>query len=220
MKNYLIIIILLILSSCFLFKKKKNQEVVNQVNNTTPVETKSKKEPMIVGDTTIIITNSECKYAVQDLSKMVSLPDSLEVLGFKQSHVIGDTLLSAKKVSLEIYCQNNNKVDTLYYIVNLSCCYNEIPQFISPNGHGKSDVWEIPCLTYFPNNTVKIYNRWGNKVYEKESYKDEFIGQFNIKNESDTNNQTSKMLPAGTYFYIIDLGDTTLPLTGYVYVKR
>ena len=78
-------------------------------------------------------------------------------------------------------------------------------------------TWEIDGIQAFPNNNVKIFNRWGNKVYEVDSYNNEDQAW---RGTSNVGSVGSNELPDGTYFYIIDLGDGSKPKTGYVVVNR
>jgi len=48
-----------------------------------------------------------------------------------------------------------------------------VPNVISPNGDSKNDTFEV--ITDEPIN-LQIVNRWGNMVYEKDSYDDSFTG--------------------------------------------
>lgn len=89
---------------------------------------------------------------------------------------------------------------------------------VSANGDGRNDYFEIACITLFPNNNVKIYNRAGQLVYEINGY-----------NNTDRNftgigenglYPMGKELPDGTYFYIIDKGDGSEPIAGYLELIR
>lgn len=96
-------------------------------------------------------------------------------------------------------------------------------QLISPNGDGKNDVWDLGQLWNYSRNcekgevrnVVRIFNRYGALVYEKENYmldEERFDGE----------NHGSKgfgddVLPAGTYFYMIE-ADGRVAKTGYLYV--
>ena len=65
----------------------------------------------------------------------------------------------------------------------------------SPNGDGANEFWYIPNAEYFPDIVVKIFNRWGNLVYESKGY-----------NNADvrwTGKRNGKDMPIGTYYYII-----------------
>ena len=107
-----------------------------------------------------------------------------------------------------------------------------VPTGFSPNGDGTNDTWRIARLQIYPNNIVKVFNRWGEKVYEKKGYYNEWDGT-NIFNSFSSNNipflstldaspknTVGNKLPEGTYYYIIDLGDGSDIIKGYVYIKR
>ncbi len=88
-----------------------------------------------------------------------------------------------------------------------------IPEAFSPDGDNYNDYFVVPDIENYPNNTLEVYNRWGNKVYEASPYGNEFEGLPNsgILIGSDR-------LPVGTYFYVIDLGDGSDRIVGYVYL--
>jgi gliding motility-associated-like protein len=71
-----------------------------------------------------------------------------------------------------------------------------IPNVLTPNGDGKNDTWFIRNIDFFPRNKVIILNRWGDNVFKSEYYNNDWDGTFG-----------SGKLPAGTYYYILDLGD-------------
>jgi len=86
----------------------------------------------------------------------------------------------------------------------------EVPGAISPNDDGKNDQW---VLDYLANRTgieiVEIFDRRGVLVYDKENYRNEFIGKNNDGND----------LPAAAYYYVIKLKDDS-KLTGWLYLTR
>jgi gliding motility-associated-like protein len=110
-------------------------------------------------------------------------------------------------------CDNDGIAD---YIDSLNCNQElEIPQGFSPNGDGVNEVFIIEGIENYPNNNVRIFNRWGNRVFEASPYKNEWSGTAEIGlvlGETD--------LPEGTYFYIIELEENASQITGYVYLKR
>ena len=67
---------------------------------------------------------------------------------------------------------------------------------ISPNNDGQNDVLYFLGLESFPDNKLKIYNRWGNLLYEKIGY------QTNSERFDGTENGIP--LPEGTYYYILE----------------
>ncbi|MBA2584742.1 MAG: gliding motility-associated C-terminal domain-containing protein [Bacteroidetes bacterium] len=81
-----------------------------------------------------------------------------------------------------------------------SACFFHIYSGITPNGDGENDTWIIDGIENFPENSVEIYNRWGDKVWASKGYDNNtavWIG----------NNKNGKPLPDGTYFYIVTLGN-------------
>ena len=107
-----------------------------------------------------------------------------------------------------------------------------VPTGFSPNSDGINDTWRIARLQIYPNNIVKVFNRWGEKVYEKKGYYNEWDGTNMFNSFSSNNipflstldaspkNTVGNKLPEGTYYYIIDLGDGSDIIKGYVYIKR
>ena len=87
-------------------------------------------------------------------------------------------------------------------IDNTSCF---IPRGISPNNDGMNDSFDLSNLGV---KDIKIFNRYGLKVYEKQNYTNEWYGQ------SDKGD-----LPTGTYFYVITLS-ADAKVTGWVYLQR
>ena len=104
-----------------------------------------------------------------------------------------------------------------YYLVTLtsgeSFCSNSktiqvtsvttfVPNFISPNGDGKNDAFEITA-----NDAIDlhIYNRWGKEVYNAENYQ---------------NTWQAGDLAAGVYFYEIIFSDKNTRCNGWVQVMR
>jgi gliding motility-associated-like protein len=71
-------------------------------------------------------------------------------------------------------------------------------------------------ISNFPHNNVKIYNRWGNLVYEADHYVGDWDGYSNGKRVMNN----KERLPVGTYYYVIDLGDGHEPFVGYLYLNR
>jgi gliding motility-associated-like protein len=106
----------------------------------------------------------------------------------------------------------SNNTETCNFILNVYCeKLLEIPQFISPNGDGKNDTWIIKNLEAYPNNNVKIFNRWGALVFEEISYKNDWDGTLNKKGND-------KYLPSGTYFYLIDVNSKVY--SGYIHIQK
>jgi gliding motility-associated-like protein len=80
-----------------------------------------------------------------------------------------------------------------------------IPNAISPNHDGVNDVWNIQHLDQFATCTVNIFNRYGQKLFTSTGYAHPWDGTYK-----------NRRLPAGTYYYIIDLKDGSAVRSGYV----
>ena len=91
---------------------------------------------------------------------------------------------------------------------------------ISANGDGVNDGFMIEHIEGYPKNNLKIFNRWGVLVYEKDGYtnSEPFDGHSNGR---ATISAESK-LPQGTYYYILEYQDTaeqTHTKKGWLYLK-
>ena len=89
---------------------------------------------------------------------------------------------------------------------------------LSPSSPYPYDRLFIEDIENFPNNTVKIFNRWGNLVWDISGYDNEgnvFLGSGNGSGILGSNGS----LPVGTYFYVIDLGDGSDLIKGFVRVQ-
>nr|WP_299383890.1 gliding motility-associated C-terminal domain-containing protein [Allomuricauda sp.] len=98
----------------------------------------------------------------------------------------------------------------------------DVINVITPNGDGIHDVFTINNLEDYPNNTVKIYNRWGVQVYATKAYNTNG-NVFDGTSEGRVTVNKDNKLPVGTYFYVIDYQDPTgqtKQLSGYLYINR
>ena len=92
---------------------------------------------------------------------------------------------------------------------------------VSSNNDGKNDGFTIEGIEAYPKNTLKIFNRWGVLVYEKEGYTnaEPFDGYSNGRSTVEQ----GKRLPQGTYYYILDYQDSvgqTHNHSGWLYLKK
>jgi gliding motility-associated-like protein len=84
---------------------------------------------------------------------------------------------------------------------------------VSPNGDGLNEFFRIDNIAKYPNNTVTIFNRWGDKVFEISNYDND---QRVFSGKSDSN----KELVPGTYFYLINKNDGSGQVNGFLSLKR
>ncbi|PBN47690.1 T9SS type B sorting domain-containing protein [Capnocytophaga sputigena] len=103
-------------------------------------------------------------------------------------------------------------------VVNKIVPYNGM----SVDGDGKNDYFYIGGIERYPNNVVRIYNRWGVKVFEVEGYDNVTRVFRGISNGRVTIEQAEK-LPQGTYYYVIEYYDSNNnkeSLVGWLYLKK
>ena len=82
---------------------------------------------------------------------------------------------------------------------------------LSPNGDGNNDVWWIDGIEKFPENKVKIFNRWGDKVRDLENYD-------NTNVYWDGKNNDGQRLPDGTYYYVLEIKNLE-SFTGWIQLR-
>ena len=99
--------------------------------------------------------------------------------------------------------------------VSVICDTLDIPNGYSPNEDGTNDKFVIDGIDGFPGNILYIYNRWGNLVYKKKDYANDWNGRSNVNGV-----MFGEELPNGTYYYILDLNIDEKPLNSYVVIRR
>jgi gliding motility-associated-like protein len=86
----------------------------------------------------------------------------------------------------------------------------EMPSGYSPNGDNKNDFFIVHGIEAFPNNVITVYNRWGNVVYTKDNYNNEWNGE----------DMAGSALPDATYYVVLKVNGGEITLTGYVDLRR
>src|SRR3546814_251393 len=86
----------------------------------------------------------------------------------------------------------------------------EAPNAFTPNGDAVNDTWRIVNIEEYPNATVQVFNRNGDRLYFSRGYAEEWDGKFN-----------NEPVPVGTYYYLIrPNGGILKPLTGSLTIIR
>lgn len=91
-------------------------------------------------------------------------------------------------------------------------CNVKIFTGITMNSDGLNDAFTIDNIEQFPNNRVLIFNRWGEKLADITAY-DNVNKYWPEKGQSDK-------YPSSTYFYIVELGDGSKPMKGWVELMK
>ncbi|MEJ1222658.1 gliding motility-associated C-terminal domain-containing protein [Sediminicola sp. 1XM1-17] len=106
---------------------------------------------------------------------------------------------------------NANNVGTA--MVEVSPRSSDDPGYVfnqfSPNGDGINDILIINDIEIYPNNTLEIFDRNGNQVVSVKGYNNSWKG--------DGDNGK---LPKGTYFYVLNLGDGSQAIKGWIQLMR
>ncbi len=89
-----------------------------------------------------------------------------------------------------------------------------VPEMFTPNGDGVNEFFEIKNLDNYPENRILILNRWGNTLYEASPYLNDWDGKAHYGVKAGNG-----LLPVGTYFYVLNLGDGSPVQKGYIYLS-
>ena len=112
-----------------------------------------------------------------------------------------------------------NKIYTLQVNSNVGCgtssdevlvkVYEKlfVPNAFTPNNDGINDTWLIETLQAYPNAEVKVFNRYGQLVFDNHGTKISWDGRFK-----------GLLVSPGAYVYIIDLKNKTQLIKGVVNV--
>ena len=86
------------------------------------------------------------------------------------------------------------------------------PNTFSPNADGMNDVWQVPGIGDYPGAVVMIYDRWGQRLFNSNGYREPWDGTHN-----------GRPLSEGTYYYYIQLNPVegrSDPYLGYISIIR
>jgi gliding motility-associated-like protein len=88
-----------------------------------------------------------------------------------------------------------------------------VSEAITPNGDGINDTWFINNIQNYPNNSVKVYNRWGDLIFSKNNYQNDWNGSYT---KGENNN-----LISSSYYYQIDLdGNGSIDHQGWIFITK
>ncbi|WP_418636570.1 gliding motility-associated C-terminal domain-containing protein [Winogradskyella sp.] len=119
-----------------------------------------------------------------------------------------------------LYVQDSNGCIIKSIDFNIAALVDEpiIPNGFSPNNDNKNDWFNIQGLyDVYTNHKLEIYNRYGTLVFEGNNTKK----WFGTANKGLMH--TDKVLPVGTYFYVLYLNEpntSSKPYTGWVYLNK
>lgn len=201
----------------------------NETNNSTVTQVAMLLLPEVTNLPNLEACDIGYNTATYDLTvneNLLTIPSNL----IEYYETYDDAIIQVNNISDPTNYINLSDPQKIYVRVDNANCYQItsfdlvtincppwIPTGFSPNGDGVNDEFEISgLLTIFENFELKIYNRYGTLIYmggEKKGFWD------GISNEG-INNQ-GKLLPVGTYYYVLHLNDPNFkkPLLGWVYMN-
>jgi len=88
-----------------------------------------------------------------------------------------------------------------------------LPEGLSPNGDGKNDLLIFEGLDKYGPSQLTVFTRTGIIVYKSDSYDNTWNGAVQ---KGSVN--LGELVPTGTYYYILKLGDTNRTIKGFIYI--
>ena len=166
------------------------------------------------GSISTTLTTNAFKYDVQYIwTPTVVCPgndcksiDSLKAGTYSLSVIVTYTTLAQKIIQSTIK-------DTVLVVTDVNgTCLVKVYSGITLNNDGVNDRLLIENISEFPNNRLSIYSRWGTLLYDTNGY--------NNRDKFWPSADEADKLIAGTYFYILDIGDGSKPLKGWVEIMK
>lgn len=125
---------------------------------------------------------------------------------------IGEVMIETYSSTDNFFTQGFHQPDI---IVEVPATIFFIPEGFSPNGDGINDLFVIKGLEKYPHNSIAIFNRWGDLVFEASPYQNTWDGR-----STEGLRIGGDELPISTYFYLFDLGNGTKVIKGSIYLNR
>jgi len=189
----------------------------NQLRLVTDCQKASIKD-VVLSDPTV------CQGEAVKLKIIGELNDAIEWDWYKGENncLEFDHILAEHGASLNIIANQND----YYYVIGKGGCSHQTSCFeikldlncgnfnnvFTPNDDGKNEFFNIAIAEKYPQNIVRIYNRWGNLVTEIKNY----------DNESEVwrgLNQENEKMDSGTYYFILEANEELI-LSGWVELIR
>jgi gliding motility-associated-like protein len=95
--------------------------------------------------------------------------------------------------------------------VNPDACITKVlvPNTFTPNEDGTNDVWVIHNYEIYPLMEVRVFNKWGNRLFHSIGYKEPWDGTAN-----------GSEVQSGTYYYTINLNNGDPAFSGLLTILR
>ncbi|MGB3144672.1 MAG: gliding motility-associated C-terminal domain-containing protein, partial [Maribacter sp.] len=142
-------------------------------------------------------------------------------VGMLTEYVLPENLPEGRTIFVSIIAYNALGTSLDCQVQSFTTITQDDTQYgFSPNDDGINDFWTIDGIESVLDNTVQIYNRWGDLVFQIKGYDNAsnvFSGTANMKT-----GMGADQLPSGTYFFNIQVsGEHQLKkLQGFLVLKR
>jgi gliding motility-associated-like protein len=116
--------------------------------------------------------------------------------------------LSPGNYSVTVIDNNICIEDTSFRIATMTAeC---IPNVFTPNGDNINDTWSLEDTFLYSDSEVRIYGRYGKLLFQSVGYTSSWDGK----------NEKGNDVPAGAYFYSIEIGHNFDAINGSVTILR
>ena len=116
--------------------------------------------------------------------------------------------LSPGNYSVTVMDNNTCIEDTSFRIATMTAeC---IPNVFTPNGDNINDTWSLEDTFLYSDSEVRIYGRYGKLLFQSVGYTSSWDGK----------NEKGNDVPAGAYFYSIEIGHNFDAINGSVTILR
>jgi gliding motility-associated-like protein len=153
-----------------------------------------------------------------DRSSIIAFYESLSDLELNENELFFPEAYSSQSNPQTIYLKVEGTpcFDVFQFNIMVENCPPRIPEGFSPTNDGINDWFNIQGLyNIFLNHELIIYNRYGTLIFEGNN-----STPWDGKANRGLNN-LGKLLPTGTYYYILYLHDSKYsPMQGWVYMNH
>jgi large repetitive protein len=156
------------------------------------------------GSVLVTVSGGTPAYTYQWAPSGGNSANAVHLLAGVYSVTVTDSNACVAVQQIQVYSEEQNCLD--------------IPNAITPNEDGINDPFEIRGIDKYPNNSITIFNRWGNIVYEAEHYDNVKIF-WDGKNHGSQLSAGTGLVPQGTYYYLLKLNESIPDRKGYIFVS-
>ncbi|MBC7556053.1 MAG: gliding motility-associated C-terminal domain-containing protein [Chryseobacterium sp.] len=179
-----------------------------------------------VGIYSVILTNNNGCSATQNVNvtagitptivNIISTENSIEIIASGGSPPYSYSIDNQKTwQNSNVFTNLKQGIYTVYVKSQLNSCSISqetavifIPNVITPNDDSFNDAFKIKNIEFFPNAKIIIFNRFGKLIFQSND----------IKNFTWNGTYFGRILPSGTFYYILDLGND-YKKTGWILLK-